>query len=254
MKTTDNGGVHTTHSNIDSLPTNPLGSNSDAAVYDGTGTINAHLRGIAKVANERTPAALGQTTMAASMAVTIASDQSAVKVSDGGGSLTVDGTVAVSAGEAHLGEVGGKTVIVEAVPVISTTAYAAGDAVGSTLSFASAVRVSAGSGTVQSVTITDKGAQAANLDLLLFTANLSVGPTDNAAAAVPDADFANCVGKVSLTSHAALSDNSVSFIGNIGLGFSLGSGTTLYGILVSRGTPTYASISDLRVRLAIQQN
>lgn len=42
------------------------------------------------------PASIGQKAKAASFAVTIASDQDALPVSDGGGSLTVDGTVAVS--------------------------------------------------------------------------------------------------------------------------------------------------------------
>src|ERR1043165_7298071 len=41
-------------------------------------------------------AARGQASMSASIPVAIASDQSALEVSDGGGSLTVDGTVAIS--------------------------------------------------------------------------------------------------------------------------------------------------------------
>lgn len=44
----------------------------------------------------------GQATMAASLPVAIASDQSAVKVADGGGSLTVDGSVAVTDGGGSL--------------------------------------------------------------------------------------------------------------------------------------------------------
>jgi hypothetical protein len=43
-----------------------------------------------------TPDALGQTTMANSMPVTIASDQTALPVTDNGGSITVDGTVAAT--------------------------------------------------------------------------------------------------------------------------------------------------------------
>ena len=43
-----------------------------------------------------TPDALGQTTMSASMPVTIASDQTPLPVTDAGGSLTVDGTVSLS--------------------------------------------------------------------------------------------------------------------------------------------------------------
>jgi hypothetical protein len=43
------------------------------------------------------PAALGQTTMASSMPVTIASNQTALPINDNGGSLTVDGTVELGA-------------------------------------------------------------------------------------------------------------------------------------------------------------
>lgn len=42
------------------------------------------------------PAALGQTTMANSMPVAIASDQTVIPINDNGGSLTVDGTVAAT--------------------------------------------------------------------------------------------------------------------------------------------------------------
>lgn len=43
-----------------------------------------------------TPAALGQTTMAASMPVVLPSNQSAIPITDNSGSITVDGTVAAS--------------------------------------------------------------------------------------------------------------------------------------------------------------
>lgn len=252
MKTTDSGGVHTAHSKVDTLPADPLGANADAAIVtDTTGSINGKLRGLVKWAFERMPASLGQKAMAASLPVVLASDQAAIPVT---GTVTASGTVTADASENHIGEVGGKLVIVEATPVITTTAYSAGDAVGAVLSFAGAARVAAGSGVVQSVVITDKAGQVANLDLLLFDTNLSVPPTDNAACAIADADLVKCVGAIPVTGHHALADNSVSRALAVGLGFKLLAGTTLYGVLVSRGTPTYATSSDLKVRLAVVQN
>jgi hypothetical protein len=255
MRATDSGGVHTTHTKIDSLPADPLGANADAAIVtDTTGSINGKLRGLVKWAFERMPAALGQALMAASFPVVIASNQSAVAVSDGGGSLTVDGTVTPAATENHIGEVGQKLVVVSATPVISTSAYATGDAVGAVMSFASATRVAAGSGVVESVTITDKAKQSANLDLLLFDTNPSVAPTDNAACVIADADLLTCVGVIPVTNHYTLDDNGLSCARAVGLGFKLAAGTTLYGVLVVRNAPTYATASDLQVRLAIRQN
>ena len=59
------------------------GANADAAVVtDTTGTLSGKIRGLVKWAFERMPAALGQTTMANSLPVTLASNQSAVPVLD----------------------------------------------------------------------------------------------------------------------------------------------------------------------------
>jgi len=70
------------------------GNTTDAAVItDTTGTVSGKLRGLVKWAFERMPAALGQTTMAASLPVTLASNQSALPVTDNAASLTVDAPV-----------------------------------------------------------------------------------------------------------------------------------------------------------------
>jgi hypothetical protein len=58
------------------------GATADAAVVsDVAGTLSGKLRGLIKWAFERMPASLGQKTMAASLPVVVASDQSAVPVS-----------------------------------------------------------------------------------------------------------------------------------------------------------------------------
>lgn len=57
------------------------GATTDAAVVtDAAGTVSGKLRGLVKWAFERMPAALGQTTMAGSLPVTLASNQSALPV------------------------------------------------------------------------------------------------------------------------------------------------------------------------------
>ncbi len=263
LKTTDTGGVHTPHHNVDSLPADPFGANADAAVVtDAAGSISGKLRGLVKWAFERMPASLGQKAKAASLPVVLASDQDAVPITDNSGSLTVDGTVTAAASENHIGEVGGKLAVISVTPVVSSgTAYAAGDAVGGLLSFANAVRVAAGSGVIRSLVLADKGKQSADLDLLLFDANPGgTTVTDNAGLTVADADLITCLGVIPIPAEAYvdLADNSVASVRDIGLGFKLPSGTTLYGILVARGTPSgkpaYTSTSDVVVRLEIEQN
>ncbi len=77
-----------------------FGATDDAGVStDANGTVSAKLRGIIiLVVNllSRWPASLGQKAMAASLAVVLPSDQSAIPVTDNGGSLTVDGAVAAT--------------------------------------------------------------------------------------------------------------------------------------------------------------
>jgi len=65
------------------------GALADAAIItDTTGTINGKLRGLVKWAFERMPASLAQKTMANSLPVVIASDQTAVAVTLGSTTLT----------------------------------------------------------------------------------------------------------------------------------------------------------------------
>lgn len=69
------------------------GATADAAVVtDTTGTVSGKLRGLVKWAFERMPASLGQKAMAASLPVTIASDQSSYPVA------ATQGTAAAAAG------------------------------------------------------------------------------------------------------------------------------------------------------------
>lgn len=71
-----------------------LGAKTDAAAYDTDASISGHLRGIAKIQNERHPASLGQKAMTASFPVVLASDQSALGLAAGSntvGAVKIEG-------------------------------------------------------------------------------------------------------------------------------------------------------------------
>lgn len=146
---------------------------------------------------------------------------------------------------------------VAATPTVSNgSIYAAKDAIGALLTFTGAVRANGATGTLSAVQIVDKGQQMAALDLVLFDSSITA-PTDNAIFAPTDAEVALCVGVVPIltTDYADFSTNSIATKANLGLTFKAGSGTSsLFGVLVSRGTPTYTSTSDIVVTLTIQQN
>lgn len=91
VKTTDNAGIHTPHHNVDAIANGAsvdIGAVADAAVVtDTTGSLSGKLRGLIKWAFERMPAALGQTTMSASLPVVIASNQTGVPIGAGASSI-----------------------------------------------------------------------------------------------------------------------------------------------------------------------
>lgn len=141
-------------------------------------------------------------------------------------------------------------------PTVSTTpAYTAGDAVGGKLTFANATRVSAYSGRVKSVIVTDQNKQNSVIDLVLFNADPSGTTfTDNAILDIADADMVKIIARVPLVDWVNLNDNAFCAVNNLSLDFNLASGSALYGCLVTRGTPTFAATSDIIVTLVIEQD
>ena len=151
----------------------------------------------------------------------------------------------------------GRLIILEAVPaVVGAVAYAAGDNIGGKLTF-NIPNFGAGLATgfvLKSVVVTDLSGQAAALDLLLFDEDPSGSTfTDNAAQAIADADLVKSVGFVQITSYAALATSAIGR-GEINRDIPIiaGAGAQLFGAVVARGTPTYVSVVDLRVRLGLE--
>lgn len=147
------------------------------------------------------------------------------------------------------------TRVISVTPTITAGAYSANDAVGGLLTFADAFGVNAGNdprgAILDSVVITDLGKQDVQLDLVLFSKTFTA-TADNAALDVADADLPNCLGVIKLTDYADFNDSSVVTKAGIGLVIkNTGSDGSLYGQLVTRGTPTYASTSDLTVKVGI---
>lgn len=146
-----------------------------------------------------------------------------------------------------------KTARLSDTPTISTSAYAEKDAVGDLLTFSNAVRASGGSCRIDAVQIVDKDQELADLDLVLFDRSITA-PTDNAVFDPTDAELGNVVATVPITQghYAEFNDNAVAAVPGPGVVAVL-NGTDLYGVLVARSTPTYASTSDLVVTITVSQ-
>lgn len=166
---------------------------------------------------------------------------STISIDDGGGSITVDGSFSL-----------GSVSRIQVTPTVSTSpAYSVKDAVGGLLTFANAASSSGGSLRIESVVIVDKASQKADLDLSFFAASIT-GPTDNAAFDPTDTELLDHVGTVPILGgdYAEFNDNSAATVTAFPLTCTVAA-TSLYGVLVARGTPTYVSTSDLVVTIQV---
>ena len=133
-------------------------------------------------------------------------------------------------------------------PAVIVQTYTANDVVGGLLTF-SGLR----NGTLQSITVCDNAAQAVDYLVILFeSAPATIDDGDEID--LTDSDLPKIIYQDSLTS----ASNRQVFIVNsyhylYGLSVPLWSaGGTVYGFLITTGTPTYAATSDITVTLQVK--
>lgn len=154
---------------------------------------------------------------------------------------------------------------VAVTPTVSTSpAYTAGDAVGGILQFAGLVRASGGAASILAAVIYNKAnSTILNAQLVLFDRTFT-HPGDNVAWDPSDADMLNCLGTLHFTRDGRLA----TAVWTNGIETQLpdpqnGSptleypiilnGTDLYCALVTNGTPTFTSTSDIQVGLTVER-
>lgn len=91
--------------------------------------------------------------------------------------------------------------------------------------------------------------QSASTDLFLFNAPID-DATENAAFNPSDADMAKCIGVVPITSYATAANSGIGTARAVGLAYDTRGSEAIYGIAVTRGTPTYA-INGVRISLTV---
>ena len=132
--------------------------------------------------------------------------------------------------------------------ITASSAYSSGNALGGLLTFSSAGL--SGMGKILSVYVYDKAGQSIACDLLLFKESFTA-TTNKTAIAISSADLLNMIGAVSIVAgdYVSVGTGSIASKSLGYLGYVEGSVANLYGQLVTRGTPTYAAVSDITVRL-----
>ncbi len=142
--------------------------------------------------------------------------------------------------------------VIAARPHNSTAAYGTADLVGTKMTFEDVIPEDYGGGSIRSVQVLDYSDQMAAVDLILFgdelASNTGAGTTwatgDNAALDIADSDALNIIGAVSIGTgdYHTFSDNAVA-VKQVDIPFYI-RGRNLYGLLVSRGAPTYGGSTD----------
>jgi len=137
-----------------------------------------------------------------------------------------------------------------------TNQYAANDVLSATQELASAGRVAAGTGYIQSITVLDKDDQGVEMDVVFLDADVGIG-TENAAVSVADSDAVAIVGIVNIETgdYTDMINSQFATVKNIGLPYKCAAGaTSLYVATVTRGgTPTYTA-AGLSLKIGILRN
>lgn len=146
--------------------------------------------------------------------------------------------------------------ITVAPTVTAASAYAAGQAVGPLLTFENASRFPAGSGFIQEVTLNFKSAQTSQTDFVWCGSNQPTASaiTDKTTVAMVDADYAKCRVIAHVADCSSLGTPTSCTISGLAVPFALSAGTSGYGFLITRGTPTFTTTSDVTVMLGMVRN
>jgi hypothetical protein len=133
----------------------------------------------------------------------------------------------------------------------ASSAYTSGNVVGGLLTFTNALN-SVNQGVLQNIVVTSKSVQTAGLKLYVFSAMPSNTTfTDKTAPSINAADIDALVGVYTLgTADSGIGTATLYQLDGIGKAI-LGTSQNLYGVLVTTGTPTLASTTDLKVKLSV---
>jgi hypothetical protein len=227
---------------------------SNVAVYTAAGTTSTNANPIQGVNGGIAVPVSGtfwQTTQPVSLAASVAVTGTFWQATQ---PISIATMPALVTSTAAIGQIGGKTTTVDVTPTISTSAYTAGYVVGGLLTFSNAL-LTAGTGILQSITLKCKTVQTVGFKLYLFKTNPTNSTwTDHAAPAINAADipFVTSVRTLSspdsgLGTHTIYVDDGIGKVLNPGA-------TTLYGILITTGTPTFTSTSDMTISIGILQD
>lgn len=158
-----------------------------------------------------------------------------------------------------MGIIIGSTNIVSSTLTVQAAAYAAGDIVGGKITLTGVVvsPLDRPTGIIHSVAITDKAGQDVDYDVVFFDTDPSNTTfTENSALTLSDTDLPTIVGVAQVTTHVAFAASGVNILHGANIPFKITDTSTnaLYACVITRGAPTYASTSDVTLRIGVLQD
>lgn len=135
----------------------------------------------------------------------------------------------------------------------ATTAYIAGDQLGTEITLASIVRAAKGT-IIQSAVLIDKAKVVGAVDAFLFSA-ATTPATDNLANSWSDPDMLNLLGIIHFTDVIQSANNFAVMATNLPILIKPGSGTSVFCDLVTRtGHTFFGAVGDLQVTLGASRD
>ena len=139
-------------------------------------------------------------------------------------------------------------------PTITAGGYTAGDNVGGLLTFEYAARDAGGGGVIKDVIIVDDASESIATELWLFNQTFTAG-ADNAVWTPVEAELHNLITVVSTNDGTYYTGGATATIAIVEVARRYDiTGTSIFGRLVTRGTPTYNATDDITVRISLLQD
>lgn len=142
-------------------------------------------------------------------------------------------------------------------PTISTSIYASGDVVGAPVEIADAVLSTKGIAILRTLVVLDKSNQKSAIDILLFNQNPGSVGSDNAALDLSSAQLDMLIGRISVaaaeytTLKAATNAEATKLLEMLIPAKT--KSTSIWVLVVSRGTPTYTTTTALSLKFIMER-
>jgi hypothetical protein len=161
--------------------------------------------------------------------------------------------IGLTAGESHIGEVGGNSTIITPSITVDTAAYSAGDTVGGKITLTNALRAAGHNAVLQSIHILDRSNQKPTGSILIFNADPTAATTTDNQAFVYSTDDLKEIARIPVATadYATINSKAVANLSNLGRVLSAASGTSLYTVFVTDGAPDFVAGTDLQIMFGL---